>query len=169
VLSRLDGLGEYDLRRPVVPSGTNLLGLVKHLAGVEYGYFVESFGRPLPESLPWVEDGSVWQDADMWATADQSTEYLVGLYRRAAEHADRTIEELDLQAPATVEHWRPDRRQTTLAVLLVHMVVETAHHAGHADVLRELIDGATGPDLTPPGPDLFAAAQAAAQKATENS
>ncbi|HEY7814213.1 MAG TPA: DinB family protein [Nakamurella sp.] len=164
LLSRLDGLREYDRRRPLVPSGTNLLGLVKHLAGVEYGYFVEAFGRPRPEPLPWVDDGSIWRDADMWATPDQTSEYIVGLYRRACERADRTIEELDLQAPAVVDHWRPERRNTTLAVLLVHMVVETAQHAGHADVLRELVDGRVGPDLESPGPALFEVTESAARE-----
>jgi len=168
LLSRLDGLAEYDLRRPVVPSGTNLLGLVKHLAGVEYGYFVEAFGRPRPEPLAWMDDGSVWRDADMWVTPDESTEYIVGLYRRACEHADRTIEELDLAAPAVVAHWRPANRNTSLAVLLVHMNVETAQHAGHADILRELIDGRTGPGLTVPGTALFEAAERAAGESEEN-
>lgn len=73
LLSRLDGLGEYDLRRPMTPTGTNLLGLVKHLAGLEYGYLGESLGRPGPETLPWVEDGSVWDGADMWALPGESS------------------------------------------------------------------------------------------------
>lgn len=162
-------MGEYDLRRPLVPSGTNLLGLVKHLAGVEYGYFVQSFGRPMPERLPWFDDGSVWRDADMWATPDQRSEDIVDLYRRAAEHADRTIGELGLDAPACVEHWRPERRDTTLAVLLVHMVVETAQHSGHADICRELIDGRVGAELTDPSPTLFDDAAAAADNFPEPS
>src|SRR6478672_2981085 len=78
LLRALEGLGDYDLRRPMTPSGTNLLGLVKHLAGVELGYLVESVGRDAPV-LPWNEDGSVWDSADMWATADQSREYIVDL------------------------------------------------------------------------------------------
>lgn len=163
----MDGLSEYELRRPVVPSGTNLLGLVKHLAGVEYGYFVEAFGRPRPERLPWVDDGSIWHDADMWATPDQSCVDIVALYRRAAGHVDRTITELDLDAPAVVAHWPAERRDTTLAVLLVHMVVETSQHAGHADVARELIDGRVGHDLAVPGRVLFDAAEAAAVKFAE--
>jgi hypothetical protein len=146
LLSKLDGLGEYDRRRPMTPTGTNLLGLVKHLAGLEYEYLGESFGRPAPETLSWVEDGSIWDGADMWAPPDESSEFLVGLYRRAAAHADRTIEELDLQAPGTVAHWPEDRRHTTLGVLLIRMVGETAQHGGHADIIRELIDGRGGPD-----------------------
>jgi hypothetical protein len=105
LLSRLEGLGEYDLRRPMTPTGTNLLGLVKHLAGLEYGYLGESLGRPGPETLPWIEDGSIWDGADMWALPGESSGYLTGLYRRACEHADGVIGELDLGAPGWVAHW----------------------------------------------------------------
>lgn len=146
LLSRLDGLSEYDRRRPMTPTGTNLLGLVKHLAGLEYGYLGESFGHPAPETLPWVEDGSIWQGGDMWAKPGESSDYIIGLYQRACAHADRVIAALDLQAPATVAHWPQDRRETTLGVLLIRMVAETAQHAGHADIVRELIDGKGGPD-----------------------
>jgi hypothetical protein len=146
LLSKVDGLSEYDLRRPMTPTGTNLLGLVKHLAGLEYGYLGESFDRPAPEALPWVDDGSIWDGADMWATPDEPSEALVGLYRRACAHADRTVEALDLDAPGSVAHWPDDRKDTTLGALLIRMVAETTRHAGHADILRELIDGMAGPD-----------------------
>ena len=146
LLSRLDGLDEYDLRRPLTPTGTNLLGLVKHLAGVEYLYLGESLGRPGPETLPWVEDGSIWDGADMWALPGESSEYILGLYHRACDHADRVIDELDLDAPAWVAHWPEARRDTTLGFLLVRMTAEAAQHAGHADIVRELIDGRGGPD-----------------------
>jgi hypothetical protein len=146
LLSKLDGLGEYDRRRPMTPTGTNLLGLVKHLAGLEYSYLGEPFGRPAPEKLPWMEDGTVWQGADMWAKPEESSEYIVGLYQRACAHADRVIVELDLAAPGSVAHWPADRRATTLGVLLIRMVSETAQHAGHADIVRELIDGQGGRD-----------------------
>jgi hypothetical protein len=146
MLAKLDGLTEYDRRRPMTPTGTNLLGLVKHLAGLEYGYLGDSFGRPAAETLAWVADGSIWQGADMWARPEESTEYLTGLYRRACAHADETITALGLDAPGSVPHWPEDRRASTLGVLLIRMVDETAQHAGHADILRELIDGAGGPD-----------------------
>lgn len=146
LLSKLDDLNEYDRRRPMTPTGTNLLGLVKHLAGLEYGYLGESFSRPAPETLSWVDDGSIWQGADMWAKPDESSEYIIGLYRRACAHADRVIADLDLDAPGSVAHWPAGRRDTTLGVLLTRMVDETAHHAGHADIVRELIDGKGGPD-----------------------
>ncbi|HEY7323242.1 MAG TPA: DUF664 domain-containing protein, partial [Streptosporangiaceae bacterium] len=86
LLSKLDDLSEYDRRCPLTPTGTNLLGLVKHLAGLEYGYLGESFGRPAPESMSWIEDGSIWQGADMWAKPDESSDYIIGLYRRACAH-----------------------------------------------------------------------------------
>lgn len=146
LLSKLDDLSEYDRRRPMTPTGTNLLGLVKHLAGLEYGYLGESFGYPAPESMSWIEDGSIWQGADMWARPDESSEYITGLYRRACAHADGVIAALDLEAPGFVAHWPEDRRDTTLGVLLIRMVAETAQHAGHADIIRELIDGKGGPD-----------------------
>lgn len=146
LLSKLDGLSEYDRRRPMTPTGTNLLGLVKHLTGLEYGYLGESFGRPAPETLPWIEDGSIWQGGDMWAKPGESSEYITGLYQRACAHADSVIAALDLEAPGSVPHWPEDRRETTLGVLLIRMVAETAQHAGHADIVRELIDGKGGPD-----------------------
>jgi hypothetical protein len=130
----------------MTPTGTNLLGLVKHLAGLEYGYLGESFNRPAPETMSWIDDGSIWDGADMWATADETSEYLIGLYQRACAHADQTIAELDLLTPGRVAHWPEDRRDTTLGVLLIRMVAETAQHAGHADIIRELIDGRAGPD-----------------------
>jgi Protein of unknown function (DUF664) len=76
----------------------------------------------------------------------ESSDYIIGLYQRACAHADRVIAALDLQAPGTVAHWPQDRRETTLAVLLIRMVAETAQHAGHADIVREIIDGKGGPD-----------------------
>ncbi len=146
LLSKLDNLGEYDRRRPMTPTGTNLLGLVKHMAGLEYGYLGESFGYPAPESIPWIEDGSIWQGADMWARADESSQYITSLYRRACAHADGVIAGLDLEARGSVAHWPEGQRDTTLGALLIRMVAETAQHAGHADIIRELIDGQGGPD-----------------------
>jgi uncharacterized damage-inducible protein DinB len=143
LLWKLDGLGEYDIRRPMVPTGTSLLGLVKHVASVEQGYFSEVFGRPLPERLPWDTDDAE-PGADMWATADESRSLIVGEYRRVWQHSDATIAELDLDAPGLVPWWDPDRQHVTLHRILVHMIAETQRHCGHADILRELIDGAVG-------------------------
>ncbi len=140
---KLDGLSEYDARRPLVPTGTNLLGLVKHSGSVELGYFGNSFGRPFPESLPWLaEDAAL--DEDMWAKPDETRDDIVDFYKRAWAHADETINVSPLDAIASVPWWPEDRRQTTLHRLLVHVIAETNRHAGHADILRELIDGAAG-------------------------
>jgi hypothetical protein len=146
VLADLDGVSEYDARRPMTPSGTNLLGLVKHLTGIEHVYLGDSFGRTPPDVLPWVADGTIWQGADMWATSDESREHILGLYERACAHGDATVAALDLDAPGSVPHWPEERRATTLGFLLVRMVEETGHHAGHADICRELIDGRGGSD-----------------------
>jgi uncharacterized damage-inducible protein DinB len=140
---KLDGLTEYDVRRPLVPTGTNLLGLVKHLAGVEAGYFGDVFGRPFDEPLPWAAPDAE-QNADMWATPDESPEHIVDLYRRVWTHADGTIAELDLDATGTVPWWPPEHATVTLHRILVHVIAETNRHTGHADLVRELIDGSTG-------------------------
>ena len=140
---KLDGLGEYDIRRPLVPTGTNLLGLVKHLAGVEYGYFGLTFDRPFDDELPWLgEDAQA--NADMWARAEESRSDIVDLYRRAWVHADTTIAELDLDSVGRVPWWPEDRSEVTLHQVLIHVIAETHRHAGHADIVRELIDGAVG-------------------------
>ncbi|MFL6022535.1 MAG: DinB family protein [Marmoricola sp.] len=144
MVAKLEGLSEYDVRRPVTASGTNLLGLVKHLVGCEQVYLGDSFGRPTPFTLPWVEDKSIWDNADMWVRPEESREYVLDLYDQACRHGDATIEALDLDAPGSVPHWPAERAATTLGVLLIRMVDETAHHAGHADICREIIDGSPG-------------------------
>jgi uncharacterized damage-inducible protein DinB len=142
LLWKLDGLSEYDIRRPMVPTGTNLLGLVKHVASVELGYLGDTFGRPSGEPLPWFEEGAE-PNADMWATADESREDIVGLYHRAWAHGDATVDALALDAIGHVPWWG-ERSEVTLHQILVHMIAETDRHAGHADIVRELIDGTAG-------------------------
>jgi uncharacterized damage-inducible protein DinB len=124
-------------------SGTNLLGLVKHLASVEVGYFADTFGRPFGQALPWWADDAE-PNADLYATADESRAEILDLYRRATAHADETIDALDLDAVGRVPWWPQDSSEVTLHRILVHVVTETNRHAGHADILRELIDGAIG-------------------------
>lgn len=127
----------------MTPTGTNLLGLVKHVASVELGYFGEVFDRPSNIPLLWLdEDAEI--NADMWATAEESREDIVALYQQAAAHADATIEALTLESLGRVPWWPPEREQVTLHQIMVHVTAEMARHAGHADILRELIDGAAG-------------------------
>jgi uncharacterized damage-inducible protein DinB len=143
LLSKLEGLGEYQARRPLTSTGTNLLGLVKHVASVELGYFSDVFGRPVDRVLPWLADDAA-ANADMWATAEETREEIIELHRFSAAHSDATIEALPLDAVGEVPWWPPERRRVTLQQILVHVCVETARHAGHADILRELIDGTAG-------------------------
>jgi hypothetical protein len=152
LLSKLEGLPEYDVRRPLTPTGTNLLGLVKHLAYVELGYFGAAFGRPAAEAHAWVEDLDDTPNWDMWATAGESRDQIVAFYRRAWEHADATIAQLPLEAEGEVPWWRPESRRVTLHRVLVHVLAETDRHVGHADILRELVDGVAG--LRRPGDNL---------------
>ncbi len=141
MLWKLDGLSEYDVRRPLVPTATNLLGLVKHLANVEFVYFGATFGRPSADKLPWSPDDPV---SDMYATSDESREFVIGLYQKAWAHSDITIDALPLDAAGRVPHWRGARSAVTLHQIMVHVIAESHRHAGHADIVRELIDGAAG-------------------------
>lgn len=145
LVRKLDGLGEYDIRRPMTPTGTNLLGLVKHTGSVQLGYFGEVFSRPAEFDVPWLND-DVPEDADMWATEDESRERILAFFVRSSRHADETIELLPLDARGSVPWWPEERRKVTLHRILVHLTAEFARHAGHADILRETIDGATGND-----------------------
>jgi Protein of unknown function (DUF664) len=141
LLWKLDGLSEYDVRRPLTRTGTNLLGLVKHSAAMETLYFGVVFGRPFEQELPWIGDGAE-TNADMWATADETREEIVDLYRRANSHADATIGALALDDVGRVPWWGD--AAVTLHRVLIHVIAETQRHAGHADVVRELIDGGAG-------------------------
>jgi len=157
MLWKLEGLDEYDIRRPLTPTGTNLLGLIKHLTITEAWYFGEVFDRPFPEQLPWRDnDTDVRSDGekltalfeyklqlgDMWATEGESRAEIVDRYRRMCAHSDATIAALDIDARGHVAWWpRPD---VMLFNILVHVLTETIRHAGHADIVREQLDGAVG-------------------------
>lgn len=134
VLWKLEGLDDEALRRPMTPSGTSLLALVKHLATVEYGWFCETFRR---ESEPFWFDT---ETEDMTVPPDESTADILAFYARARAAADRAIQEIDLEDTGT--SW--SGRTVTMRWVLIHMIEETARHAGHIDIVRELIDGTTG-------------------------
>ena len=136
MLWKLDGLSDKEIRRAMVPSGTSMLGLVKHLANAEYGWFCETFGRPT-EPLTDISDDP---EADMRAAEGETTEEIVAFYRRAWVAADAAILELPLDATGTSY----SDKTVSLRWVLVHMIEDTVRHAGHADILRELIDGSTG-------------------------
>ncbi len=136
MLWKLEGLSDREIRRAMVPSGTNLLGLVKHLANAEYGWFCETFGRPTEP----LTDISHDPEADMRAADGETTEEIVAFYRRSWSAADAAILELPLTGIGTSY----SGSTVSLRWVLVHMIEDTVRHAGHADILRELIDGGTG-------------------------
>jgi hypothetical protein len=133
VLWKLEGLDDEQVRKAMTPTGTNLLGLVKHLAGVEYQWFCQTFGR---ETEP-LENDPV---ADMNARPHETTADIVGFYERARSASDQVIEDHGLDDIG--EAWFGE--QVSLRRVLIGMIEETARHAGHMDILRELLDGATG-------------------------
>lgn len=144
---KLDGLGEYDIRRPVTPTGTNLLGLVKHMTMAEAWFLGQAFERPFPEPLPWWDEDAE-EGADMWATEEESRAEIVRRYQRACAHADVTITQLGLDAIGDVAGW--PRPRVTLHAMVVHVLSETCRHAGQADIIREHLDGAAGSAATFP-------------------
>lgn len=144
VLWKIEGLDDEQLRRPMTPSGTSLLGLVKHLGAVEYGWFCTTFGRQT-ERLPFSDEDP---EADLRVTPDESSEHILAFYARARAAADQVIVELDLEDRGTA--WFGS--DVTLRWVLIHLVEETARHTGHLDIIRELIDGAVG-DHREPIPD----------------
>lgn len=136
VLWKLEGLDDERLRCPMTPSGTNLLGLVKHLAAVEYEWFCTTFGRET-EPLPFDPED---ENADLRVAPHETTADILAFYGRARAAADRVIEELPLDHLGTAWHGAT----VSLRWVLVHMLEETARHAGHLDIVRELADGMTG-------------------------
>lgn len=151
---KIDGLDEWDARRPLTPTGLGLLGLVNHVAVCAADYFGGVFDRPFPEPVP---DVDADPHADFVVPAHVSLEAALAYVDRAWAHADATIAALDLDAPGRVPWWRPETADVTLRLVLVHMIAETHRHAGHADVLRERLDGFAGlrPEATnlPDGTD----------------
>jgi len=141
VLWKIDGLSDYDLRRPLTPSGSNLLGLVKHLAWVELGYFGQVFDRPHGMDLAEYDEDE--PNADMYARCDEPRDKVVALFGAARDHAVATIEALDLGDEGHVPWWG-DNNPVTLSLIIVHMTTEMYRHLGHIDILREGIDGAVG-------------------------
>jgi hypothetical protein len=152
ILWKLQGLDDEALRRPMTPSGTSLLGMVKHLGDCEYGWFCYTFGRPTEPGGDWSRYAALPDDnnddnneeeeeeEDGWLGPDDSTANVLAYYARARAAADQAIQELDLDQTGTA--WFGDA--LSLRWALIHMLEDTARHAGHADILRELIDGTTG-------------------------
>ncbi|MGY1787447.1 mycothiol transferase [Geodermatophilus sp. SYSU D00698] len=163
--------GLRDVRRPLTATGTDLLGLVEHLACVEAGHLGDVVGRPFPGPVVWDDPDA--GDDDLWVRADESRGDVPALHARATAHADASVAALPLDATGEVPWWPEERRHPTLHALLVHVPAEVARHAGDADVLREGLDGAAGlrrdDDLTPDGDADRAACVAVVEEAAATS
>ena len=131
---KLEGLTEEQARSKPLGSDTSLLGIVKHLAAVEYAWFAETFGR---ETEPLPDDA----DADFRIEDEETIESIVAFNARAVASSDTVIGDLELDAEGRAHGAGPP---VSLRWVLAHMIEETARHAGHADAVRELIDGTTG-------------------------
>lgn len=142
---KVEGLSEADLRRPMTPTGSNLIGIVKHVASIELGYLTDCVGRPNPAQLPWISEDSPL-NSDMYLTADESSSDIIELLDLAEREALATLEALPLDAPAHVPWWGAgdDGKIVTLGRLIVHVINDAVRHVGHMDILREMIDGDIG-------------------------
>lgn len=146
LLAKLDGVGERDARLPRTPTGTSLAGIVLHCANVELVYFGPTFGRVWPEPDHPCHITEERYDADPQADwvlpAEVPLSELLAFYRRVWEFADATIEATPLGGAGSVAHWGGE--PVTLHQILVHTLTDLDRHAGHADILREQLDGAVG-------------------------
>ncbi|GGU20228.1 DinB family protein [Nocardioides albus] len=144
LISKVEDLSEREARLPRTPTGTNLLGIIKHVTGVEAVYLGSTFDRPFPEPGALIPDEvfEVDPQADWYATEDETLEGIIGLYRRVIAHGNETIDALPLDAIGHVPHW--DGEEVTLHQMLVHLFSDLAGHGGQADILREEADGAVG-------------------------
>lgn len=149
LLWKLDGLSEYDARRPLTQTGSNLLGIMKHVASVEHGYLTECFGREPVQSFPWLADDAP-DNADMWATVEETRAQILTMCRNIWAADDTSVRELGLEAQGTVPWWGARGESVTMRHLVIHMIAETSRHAGQADILREQIDGSVGMRETVP-------------------
>lgn len=143
---KTEGLSERDLRLPRTPTGTTLLGMIKHCANIEADYFGRTFARPYPASEELVDFDAAEADpqADWTVGPEQSAEEVLALYARVRAFADTTIRELPLDAEGHVPWWGERGNPVTLHRILVHVATELSRHAGQADILREQIDETAG-------------------------
>jgi hypothetical protein len=132
ITGKLEGLSPEEARRPMVPSGTSLLGLAKHLTNVELGWFIWSFAGEDIELSP----------ASGELTEQDTVGSVVAGYRAAVARANAAIAAGSIDQLAA--RARRDPEPPPLRWILVHLLEETARHAGHADILREQIDGSVG-------------------------
>jgi len=140
VLGILDGLSESELRRAVLPSGWSSLGLVKHLAlGVEH-YWIRCIVAG--ESLEFFAEHGLEDQGDWRVSPSETPDEILGLYRAEIARSNEIIRATPLDAPPSQRDpgWG-EWNISDLRFILLHLIEETACHAGHLDAVRELIDG----------------------------
>lgn len=144
LISKVEDLSEYEARKPRTPTGTSLIGIIKHVLNVEAVYLGATFGRPFPHPDQLVADSAYEADpqADWYATADETAAGIIDLYRRVIAHCERTVELLELDTVGHVRHWAG--KEVTLHWILVHNFADLTQHSGQADILREQVDGSAG-------------------------
>src|SRR4051794_22013696 len=148
LIRKLEGLDDADRRRSMTPTGRNLVGLVKHMTWIEGWYLCEFFGRERPRlDWEWEVDAAWGHHSHMYAKPEETTEGVIADYRATTAAADRSIEELELDAVG--EHWSGEA--VSLRSMLLAVLVDTTRHVGHSDIMREMIDGSTGDRHTPSG------------------
>ena len=139
LVSKVDGIPENEARRRRVPSKTTLAGLIKHMIGVERGWFQEVLAGRSPQDI----DPNVGGGEESWDLAENETvSSLIKEYEQTCEQSRQTAARFALDDAVP----EPDMAQVSLRWIYVHMIEETARHVGHADILREQADGAAGID-----------------------
>jgi uncharacterized damage-inducible protein DinB len=139
---KVSGMSGQDAVKVIVPSGWSLLGIVKHMGYVEQNWFRTRFAGEQDLPVPWTDEDP---DADFRIEPDETVQGVIDFYREQCERSRAIAAGASLDDMA--EEWPPDRppeKRPNLRWILVHMIEETARHAGHMDVARELIDGTTG-------------------------
>jgi uncharacterized damage-inducible protein DinB len=139
LLRKIEGLDDATARKAPTASSLSLLGLVKHSAMWERRWFqIAAAGREFPDEWPAVKDEI--EDADLKVDENDTVEHWVAYYREQIEESRAIAASMDLDAPSA----RPDLIECNLRYILFHMIEETARHAGHADIIRETLDGSRG-------------------------
>jgi hypothetical protein len=146
VLAITEGLDDVQLNTPVLPSEWTPIGLIRHLAGAEAMWFQWVVLGTQPQVI-WndgIDDPPYDPEAPF--TSEHSSAAVIEQYRRQCEISNEILRSRDLHAALLGElgfDW-PDEPITDLRWVVLHMIEETARHAGHLDVARELLDGVTG-------------------------
>ena len=144
VLAIVAGLDEEAWHRPVVPSGWTPAGLVEHLGGAEWHWFQGVVAGKVPEPQPGDEDLPPYDPTAAFVSDLPSAE-IIGFYRDQCASSDAVLAVTPLSAPPRGRHGKSGRDEPpNVRWIVLHMIEETARHAGHLDIARELIDGQTG-------------------------